>query len=83
MNIWQDLAHEIMQIPVDDPLRGRKIQAMVKRFVHEAKGSIYQRTHAYLKYNLSRHQKYDLRKKYQMHRRMSLLPDDEVLTWEG
>lgn len=83
MNLWQELAQEIMNVPTDDPKRARKIQAMVKRFVHDQKASVYQRMSAYLKYNLSKGQRYDTRKKYQMHRHMSRLPDDEVLTWEG
>lgn len=82
MNVWQEMAHQIAALD-GDPKRIRKIQAIVKRFVHDEKASVYHRTYLHYKHQLSRHCRYDLRTKFLQHRRMSILPDDEVLTWEG
>jgi len=83
MNVWQELAQEIMQIPVDDPKRGRKIQAMIKRFVHNEKASVYHRLYLCHRRRFTKGERHNEKTKYKNHYRMAKLPDDEVLTWDG
>lgn len=82
MNMWQEMAHQIVALD-GDPQRIRKIQGIVKRFVHGEKSSVYHRTYLHYRHQLSRTCKLQLQMKYKQHQHMAQLPDEKVLTWEG
>jgi hypothetical protein len=82
MNVWQELAQEIINIPVDDPKRSRKIQAIVKRFNHGEKASVYHRVYLFNRDQLSRTRCKVLRDKMKLHRSMQKMSDDDVITWD-